>query len=579
MNTNEYENQEQRSVIAIAKTDDEFRAVELRLQNGGLEVIWTKNKAADQTNWKDFAAECGLSVEPTEQTQPENESDKTVVIGFDSSGTVFYRVNTPGVEEKEIEAIVTLQAESRLPLPIEQMELAWHTKPTKGGQMIITLAAARKSNAQAFVEKIRNIRPNQILLDCEGIVKALRTLFSEKEQNAVIINAGTHSTQVCLTQNGQLSNSVVLDMGIDDFAEGEMEEATETTERFIQDVASVVDLFDHERATKLPVFVLSDGGAIYVSLVSALRLAGLNARVASPAPTLLAGKKKLGNEDIYKYRTPIGLALMAFEDDSNKLNLFDRLYNPEGEQKELHWLLQPKISFSIAGVMLVLFVVVSFAIAVTKPDAIRNRIKASGSEADITLLMKRQELKKIIAQQRPDLLKLLNEITACGQTNQRAQSRDDQGNQGTQRGDMGGDTRGDMGGDMRGGMRGGRGRSVGSIQLDSFHFKKGQPVTISGQASNNDQLYSFEKKLEEIPDIREVKRHATTQSTYSAGITSGSRSPNIGSLRSTSTNNNTGTNSAGSTRGGTSTSRSNRDRGRGINFTITFHYKNFTGYE
>ncbi|MBN2180955.1 MAG: hypothetical protein JW715_03500 [Sedimentisphaerales bacterium] len=568
MNTNEYDNQEHRSVIAIAKTDNEFRAIELRLKNGAFEVVWARSKGGGETNWQEFAAECGLSIGPTEQTHFDTNDDKIVVLGFDSAGTVFYRVNTPEVEEKEIEAIVKLQAESRLPLPIDQMELAWHTKQTKDRQIIITMAAARKSNAQAFVDKIKNIKPKQILLDCEGTIKALRAIFSEREQNAIIINAGAHSTQVCLTQNGQLSNSVALDMGIDDFAEGEMEEATETTERFIQDMTSVVDLFDHERATKLPVLVLSNGNAAYVSLVSALRLAGLNARIASPDSTVFVGKNKLSNEDIHKYRTPIGLALVALDDDSNKLNLFEHLYNPAGEEKEQLWFLQPKVVYSITAVMLVLLVLVSFTVVIAKPGAIEKRIKASGSEADLKLLMERQRLKKTIAQQRPDLLSLLNEITACGQSNQRNQI----GFMGDQRMQRGGDNEE---GDNRGGERGGRGGGGrgGSIQLDSFHFRKGQPVTISGQASSNDQLYSFEKNLEEIKDIREVKRSATTQNTTSSSMMGGMRGTNS-SPRSTNVSNGArGTGPVSGTRGGT-TSRGNR--GRGINFTITFHYKNFT---
>lgn len=530
MSTNEYNNQQQQSVIAIEQTDDEFRAVELQEQNGTIQILWAKNKKASETNWQTFAVECGLSVDSIEQTPSDNESGKIVVVGFDSAGTAFYRVKTPVVEEEEIEAIVKLQAESRLPLPIEQMELAWRTSPSKNGQIVITMAAARKHNLQAFVDKVKSVQPAQILLDCEGVVKSLKSLFSENERNAVIINAGIRNTQVCFIEDGQLSNSVVLDMGIEDIYQDQTEE-NETAERFIQDMRSVVDLFGNKQSTELPVLVLSDGSTTYNSLVSILRMAGLNARIALPKTVIFMGRDKLSVEDLYKYRTPIGLALLALDTATNKLNLFEHLYNPAGEQKEQHWLLQPKVAYTITAVMLVLFVLVSFTIVMAKPGAIEKRIKASGSEADINLIMERQKLKKIVAQQRPDILDLLNEITACAQSNQRSQR----------------DERGGMGGR---GTRGGRGQNSG-IELESFHFKKGQPVTITGTATNNDQLYSFEKRLEENKDIEEVKRSVSVN-TIGANLTTGTRGSS---------------GPGGGTRG---------NRNRGVKFTITFHYKNFT---
>jgi len=100
-------------------------------------------------------------------------------------------------------------------------------------------------------------------------------------------------------------------------------------------------------------------------------------------------------------------------------------------------------------------------------------------------LIQRQRLMKTVAQQRPDLLKLLSEINASG-------------------------------GD--------------GIKLDSFDFKKGQPVSIAGQAQNIEQVYEFQKKLLGQRDITEVK------------ITNPAKDSKSGKLK----------------------------------FTINFHYRNFT---
>jgi hypothetical protein len=472
----------QRSVVAIAKVDNRLMTVELRKQNGAFEVLWTKSSESTDTNWWQFATQCGLTVEPKAQT--DAKSDRMIVVGFSSAAMAFYRISVPAVGQEELEAVVKLQAEARLPLPAEQMELAWRSGRMHNGNISITVAAARKEQLQGFVENVRSVGPAKILLDCEGIVRAWRVFFSNNEEDAVVVSIGTRNTQVCLAEDGQLTNAVVLDMGMEDFTTDQEDEQTEATERFAQDLTSVLELFGSEKVAEVPVFVLSDGSAAYVSIVSSLRLSGLNARVALPDVTKLTTWSEPGVEDIYKYRAPIGLALIALEARADELNIFERLYSPVRKKVKRHWVYSPKITGAIAAVMLVLLIIVSYAVVVASPGAIERRLEAAGSDIDIDLLMQRQKLIKTVASQRPDLLDLLNKITTSG---------------------------------------------VRGIKLESFHFKKGQRVSISGQASNNDQLYNFEKSLQDSKNIDEVRRTA------------------------------------------------NRDaKTKKLKFTITFHYRNFT---
>jgi len=173
---------------------------------------------------------------------------------------------------------------------------------------------------------------------------------------------------------------------------------------------------------------------------------------------------EIGVEGVYEYRVPIGLGLMALEAREDELNIFEHLYHPAWKEEKKHWLYSPKVTCAIAVVMLVLLVILSYAVDVASPGAIEKRLSASGSEADINLLMQRQKLIKVVAQQRPDLLDLLGQVTASGDS---------------------------------------------GIKLENFHFKKGQPVTINGQASNNDQLYKFEKSLQDRSSIKNVKRSSS----------------------------------------------------------------------
>lgn len=471
-----------RSVIAIAQEESKLKAIELREQKGGLRVLWTKSSEDTDTDWRVFAAECGLSVEPTAHIGADD--NKAIVVGFNSAGVAFYRMSVPAVSEEETASIVKLQAETRLPLPVEQMELAWRADQMQNGQVGIIVAAARKKLLQGFVEDVRSFEPTKILLDCEGVVKAWKAFFSGDKKQAVVVSMAARNTQICLAENGRLSNAMVLDTGMEDLAAKGEDEQMQTCERFVQDMRSVLELFGYAEQAELPVFVLSDGDAAHVSIVSSLRSAGLNARVALPDVKDSRVPKEIGVESTYEYRVPIGLGLMALEASEDELNIFEHLYSPAAKKEKKHWLYSPKVACVIAAVMLVLSTVVLFTVDMASPGAIEKRLSTSGSEADINLLMQRQKLIKTVAQQRPDLLNLLGQVNASGER---------------------------------------------GIKLESFHFKKGQPVTITGQAGGNEQLYRFEKSLQDRNNIKSVK-----------------------------------------------TNPSRDAKTKKIKFTITFHYKNFT---
>jgi len=231
--------------------------------------------------------------------------------------------------------------------------------------------------------------------------------------------------------------------------------------------------------------VLSDGGIVVESIVSLLKSSGLDARIALPELKELRTPSEISAEEFYNYRVPVGLALIGIEEHAEELNLFERLYRPLEEDEKKHWLYSPKVVYAIAAVMLVVLVIISYAIDVASPGAIEKRLKASSSDTDISLLVQRQKLLRTVASERANLLELLEYINSSA----------------------------------------GRG-----ILLDTFHFKKGQPVSISGQVDNPDLLYKFQESLLTKKDIKNVE------------IQNASKDP----------------------------------KGDKFKFTVTFHYRNFT---
>jgi len=440
------------SVVVVSREENKLRGVELRKQGEVFEVLWTKGGEASEMELGTFMAECNLSSGRTVKTG--SSDDRPVAFGFDSAGVIFYRIGVPVVKKEELAAIVKLQAEARLPLPAEQMEVAWRAGEVRDGQVGVTIAAARREHLQKFVEDVRGFEPARIMLDCEGIVKAWGEFFSGDKKLAVVVNIRSRNTQVCLAEQGKLVNAVSLDMGMEDFSAGQgSAEQMETAERFVQDMRSVLELFGYADTDGPPIFVLSDGGIAIEEIASYLESAGFNVRVAVPQMGKLRGGVELSVEDIYQYRVPIGLAAMVFETPAEELNVFAGLYRPKAEKEKRRWLHSPKVAGAITIVMLMLLVTVLYAVDAVNEEHLTRLV----AKVDVGQFTQRQMLIKSVALQRPDLLKLLSEIN----------STEHEG-----------------------------------IVLSVVHFKKGSPVTVKGQAKSEEQVWKFQKSLNSKKGIK-----------------------------------------------------------------------------
>jgi Tfp pilus assembly protein PilN len=241
---------------------------------------------------------------------------------------------------------------------------------------------------------------------------------------------------------------------------------------------SVLNLFGFTDPSQIPIFVLSDDGAVYSSLASSMRAADLNARVVLPNVRTVTAKGKSGIEWIYDYRAAIGLGLIALDERDEELNIFENVYKPSDQEQKKHWLLSPKVAGAVACVMLLVLAIVSYAIDLKSPKSIMDRVQAStvAAKTDLDALVQRQRLIKTVARERPDMLALMKTINECGDN---------------------------------------------GVQLNSIHFKKDQKVSITGQVKSNDQLYKFQENLDDHKDITEAEIQNTGKVSSKGGGPSG----------------------------------------------------------
>ena len=83
------------SVIAVAKEDARFKAVEVRRLDGHVEVLWARELPAEQQTWNSFAVECGVA-KNADSREKTARRHSPAVVGLDSTGVAFYRISEIG---------------------------------------------------------------------------------------------------------------------------------------------------------------------------------------------------------------------------------------------------------------------------------------------------------------------------------------------------------------------------------------------------------------------------------------------------------------------------------------------------
>ena len=448
------------AVIAAVRDDTVFRAIALRRQNDHVEIRWARQMRVDDGTWESFAAQCGLA-SGSPGLGGAGSSRAKVVVGLESTAVAFYKINAPKVGWDETDAIVRMQAESFLPLPPSEIEVAWRRMPSTNGTVDITIAATRGDHLQQFVSDTRAFKPQTILPACEGTARTWHELFSERDRRALILSISERNTQVCLVVDGAVANAAVLDVGMGSLAVATGEAAsspvaTEIVERFAQDVRSVAESFAWSESAPWPMLVLSDGSETIGRLVKALNAAGLDARASVPKAQTLGAPVGLGPQDLYQYRAPLGLALIGLDEPSETLDLYARLNEVEQAKKAKSAWQSTTLAAIAAAVMLVVFIATWYVVDATSAKRLTGLVNLP----EFKQARDHQLLLKTVAQHRPDLLGLLTDINA-GQND--------------------------------------------GIVLDKLHFKKGQAVTIMGRAGNMEQMWKFQENLLGQKGIKDVK--------------------------------------------------------------------------
>ena len=444
------------SVIAISVSvgkdvRSSFKAVKVSKTTDGLRLDWKQVASEEEKNLESFLKEL------------PSLSDESVVIGVEPRGVAFYNISVPAVKDEQLEAIVRMQAERLLPLGVEQMQLTWRAGGVCGGKRNCCIAAARTDVLGEFVSMARRCKASNILLNCQAVARSYHTFFAAKRGRSVVVNIRPSDAIVLLVENGRLNRAVTIDVGSDELSAEE--DFGNSAELFVHDLRAALESFEIAESGDMEVSILSESETAYQDLISYLGEAGVKARAAVGDPKMLAAESDLTAADIYEYIECIGMALLTLERKGDGLDLFGRLYAGVESEKRIGNLSQIGKAGIICAAVVVLFVLACFVVDRARLSQLKKYRYSSDENTNIGMLIDQQKARKVIAENRPDILNLLTKISAGGPN---------------------------------------------GLLLDTFTFKKQRPVTIAGHAKSYEQLYEFQKKLAETSGITDVKTQNPT---------------------------------------------------------------------
>jgi hypothetical protein len=441
-NVSKNENDIAAAIVKHRKYSLGAHAVIVEKDADNFKLLWNEQNAAADLN-SSFSSACA------------KYGCELIVVGQESAEIAFYRIVMPPVNESQIAGMVEIQAESILPLPIEQMQMGFNCGEIDGDVRNVTIAAARTSSFEKTVADAKELKASTVLLNCQGIAKAWKTLFTNTSRSAVIVNVMSDYTQVIDIRDGRVTQSST----VDGLGQGSL------SRLYIQDLSNAVEMVAaDEKASN--VFVLSPKPDHHCEIVNALSDAGFSAKESVVDLSAISSDQQLIPGQICDSLEAIGLAMLAIEPQGTEFDICKKIYQPASNIDAGYW-----TKVTVATVLLIIML---FACLIVTQKNNKSAL-ALLQNPDIDIIASRQEYRQAVAAQRWDVLGLFATLT-----------------ENTPKGMM----------------------------LDSFSFKRNQPVTIAAKAKNIDEMYAFEKKLNansEISDAQ-ITSHTVDEKTKKASF-------------------------------------------------------------
>lgn len=363
----------------------------------------------------------------------------------DTAQTGFYPFTVPLVEGAMLETLITTQAETIIPMPLAQVAFTWRITERENGVQKGFLSAIRKGYFQEL-SHLTGGGVESVLPDATGLVAAWSHFFDSTPHLSILIQVRNCCCVLALCDQKKLVRATAIDF-----------DAVGGVHALLHDLAAVVDELD---ATKTARLYLTGEMNTAAALCGELTAAGRNAQLWTLSDSNVSA---LGAQNhtaqLHSQPEAFGMAIAALGEDCPE---FDFVRRPRTAVSSVVMMDKQVLIRSLAMVaaMIVLFFAVKYWAANSQLQQIRQALSAEHQATTGQKILARQQMRERIVRSRPDMLELLTALSKSAEND---------------------------------------------ITLDTFNFKKGQPVRITARAQSFEQVYQFQKKLQEQPGVRDIK--------------------------------------------------------------------------
>lgn len=437
-----------KSNIAIGLTlKDGFLTAAAVKNDTPSELLFVKRSDIEKMSLADFVNEVKL--------QLPQETEPLISIGFPSSSVSFSRFKVPYLKDGDLSGIVTMQAEARSPLPIDKIKYSWSLNDVENNQANITMTSVLRDNLSGFLTKVKNVSPDQIVIDCLGTFNATKELFGVSSQS-IIISIEPPACKLMFTNGNLLVDCKTLDMNVDNLEQG----GRFISKMFVQDFNSTLASLGFSSSLHPPILLLSDASDRMNSIANSLMSAGIDVKQVFVDKNKIAPGSSNSINDVYLYRTEIGLAIMALENSKSQFDIFEGIYAGKTLNSKKRWFMSLRWSAVAAAVLVVLFMLTFYLSDIAALKIYCSPLNAADPNANCSQLAARQKLLKTVALQRLNIVRFIDTISSVEHN---------------------------------------------GIVLNGINLKRHQQIKISGQAENDEQIYKFQEKLIDQKGINDVK--------------------------------------------------------------------------
>jgi hypothetical protein len=377
----------------------------------------------------------------------DEQNPLLISIAADTAQTGFYPISIPAVEGIKQESLIAAQAEAIVPIPLAQTMYSWRMVQRDSAMQHGFLSVLRRGYFQELVGLV-SARAGSMMPDATGLVRAWSALYESSPQRCLLIQVRRCHCILALCEQEKLIRAAAMDWDNEPGAIGML----------VGDLRNLMETLDI--IASVPLYITGPDSQAQM-LCNEMKAIGRNVSLwkVSQDKSRMLGLTAVLPSEAQHCPQAVGLVLAAIDEEPGEFDLIRKPVTQSSSQVVIDKQLYLRgLLWTMA--FLAVFLSVLYWTTQREVRTIQQALSATYEDTTGQQILTRQQMRERFAKSRPDMLELLTILNTCA------------GN---------------------------------DVMIDTFSFKKGQPVRLSARTNSYERAYAFDKKLKEQSGISGVK--------------------------------------------------------------------------